>query len=115
MDIIILISLLLVTFGIASASYYRKMKQIAIRRENPDICTYARSFDYRAVDTKIIHEVFEQIQEWVGKYNGIPFPVQAEDHFNDLYCIDLGDLDEIYIKIAKKLNISTENAKNNPY
>ena len=115
MDIIILISLFLVVFWVVSAKYYRKMKQIAIKRGNPDICAYARSFDCKNVDTKIIREVFEQIQKWAGKYNDIPFPVQAEDHFDDLYCIDPDDLNEIYIEIAEKLNISTENIENNPY
>ncbi|MDQ7091041.1 MAG: hypothetical protein Q9M50_10430 [Methylococcales bacterium] len=91
------------------------MKKIAKCRGKPDICSYARSFDYRKIDTKIIREVFNSTQDWVGKYEGVPFPIRADDCFNTIYKIDSDDLDDIYSEIAKKLNININNPEKNPY
>ncbi len=93
----------------------RRMKKIAIERGNPDICSYARSFDYRNVDTKIMREVYNLVQEWAGKFDGIPFPVQADDSFDGIYKMDPDDIDEIYFSVTKELGISKENAEANPY
>ncbi len=94
--------------------YYR-MRKIARNRGKPDICTYARSFDFRNTDTKVMREVYHSVQEWVGRYDGTPFPVQSEDSFKHLYNMDPDDLDDIYLEIAEKLGISTEEAEKNPY
>ena len=110
---VILVILALVVIG-TIYSYYR-MKRIALSRGEADICSYTRSFDYRNVDTEIMREVFEKVQEWAGTYNDKPFPVQANDNFDDLYQIDPDDLDGIYWEVADKLGISTERAEENPY
>lgn len=91
------------------------MRSIALSRSDSDICRYARSFDYRNVDTKIMREVYHHVQEWAGKYEGIPFPVEADDCFDEIYKMDSDDLDDIYFVIAQKLGISTENLEANPY
>jgi len=91
------------------------MKKIAKYRGRPDICSYSRYFDYRKTDTKIMREVFNSVQDWAGKYEGIPFPVRAEDCFNKLYKMDPDDLDDIYFEIAEKLNINIDNPEKNPY
>lgn len=110
---IILFVVFLIVVG-AIYDHYR-MKKIALNRKEVDICIYARSFDYRNVDTKIMREVFNKVQEWAGSYNKKPFPVQAEDSFDDLYKMDPDDLDEIYWEVADKLGISTDRAEDNPY
>ena len=94
---------------------HRRMKKIAIERGKPDICNYARSFDYRNIDTKIMREVYNLVQEWAGKFDEIPFPVQADDSFDEIYKMDPDDLDEIYFEVTEKLGISKENAEANPY
>jgi hypothetical protein len=104
---------LLITIEIVINHYH--MRNIARSRGKPDICTYARSFDYRNTDTKIMREVYTSIQEWAGKYDGIPFPVQSNDSFDALYRMDPDDLDDIYFEIADKFGISTEEAEKNPY
>lgn len=85
----------------------RRMKKIAKERGQPDICTYARSFDYRNVNTKIMREVYNLVQDWVGKYDDVPFPVKSDDSFDSLYRMDPEDLDDIYFEVADKLGIST--------
>ena len=110
--IIIAISLMIVVNMIWNQ--YR-MKKISLRRGEPDICTYARSFDYRKVDTQIMREVFNAVQEWAGKYEGIPFPVKADDCFDELYKMDPDDLEDIYLEITEKLGISIDMPETNPY
>ncbi len=104
-----------VFIAILVALDHRRMKKMAIERGKPDICTYARSFDYRNVDTKIMREVYNLVQEWAGKFDEIPFPVQADDSFDEIYKMDPDDLDEIYFEVTEKLGISKENAEANPY
>lgn len=94
--------------------HYR-MKKIAIERGNPNICEYARSFDYRNVDTKIMREVWNEVQLNLGNYNGKPFPVKAEDMFEETYNMHPDDLDDIYWSVADRLGIDTEQPENNPY
>jgi len=94
--------------------YYR-MRKIARSRGNPNICKYTRSFDFRKTDTKIMREIFNLVQEWTEKYDGISFPVQAEDSFEKLYQMDDEDLEDILLEATKKLGISIENTEKNPY
>ena len=61
-----------------------KMKKLALDRGDSDICAYAKSFDYRSVDTKVMREVWNEVQLWLGKFDGKSFPVKAEDSF-ELY------------------------------
>lgn len=94
--------------------HYR-MKKIAVTRGDPNICEYARSFDYRSVDTKIIREVWNEVQINLGKFNGKPFPIKAEDMFEETYNMHPDDLDEIYWAVADRLGIDTEQPESNPY
>ena len=104
---------ILIVFG--SIYQYYRLKKIATMRGAADICTYARSFDYRNIDTKIMRAVFEKVQEWAGEFDGKPFPVKADDDFDRIYQMDPDDLDDIYYEVANELGISTERAEDNPY
>lgn len=98
-----------------SITDHYRMKKIATKRDDPNICEYARSFDYRSVDTKIIREVWNEVQLNLGKFNGKPFPVKAEDMFEETYNMHPDDLDEIYWAVADRLGIDTEQPESNPY
>lgn len=91
------------------------MRMLALGRKKSTIFLYARSFDYRNVDTGIVREVYNQVQAWAGKHEGIPFPVEADDCFESVYKMDPEDLDDMCIDIAKKLGISIESSEANPY
>lgn len=94
---------------------HHRMKRIAIERGNPNICEYARSFDFRDVDTEIMREVWNEVQLNLGNYDGKPFPVKAEDLFEETYNMHLDDIDDIYWSVADKLGIDTELPEKNPY
>ena len=115
MNIILIISALIIAIAIWTAIEHYRMKKLATKRGNANICEYARSFDFRNVDTKIMREVWNELQLYLGKYNGKPFPIKAEDTFEQNYKIDSDDLDDIYWSVADRLNISTEQPENNPY
>jgi hypothetical protein len=115
MEIIAILAGLIFIFSGVAFWHHRRMRYIALGRKNSDICRYARSFDYRAVDTKIMREVYNHVQAWAGKYEGIPFPVEADDCFNEIYNMHPDDLDDIYLEIAQKLGVSTEDPELNPY
>ncbi|MFZ6817067.1 hypothetical protein [Undibacterium sp. Ji22W] len=115
MEIIIIFGIAIIIFASISFLDHRRMRSIALNRKTSTICTYARSFDYRNVDTKIMREVYNHIQAWVGKYEGIGFPVEASDSFNETYKMDPDDLSDIYFEITGKLGICTDDPTSNPY
>lgn len=94
---------------------HRRMKKLATERGEANICEFARSFDYRNIDTKIIREVWNELHEYIGKYNAKPFPIKAEDLFTDIYKFDPDDLDDAYVAIARRLGIDTKDPEKNPY
>ena len=115
MEIIVISGVFIFICSGAAFWQHRRMHSIALGRKSSDICLYARSFDCRNVDTKIMREVYSHVQAWAGKYEDVPFPVEADDCFNETYKMHPDDVDDIYFGIAKKLGISTENPELNPY
>lgn len=106
--------LAIVILNLMVVDHYR-MKKLATERGDPNICEYARAFDYRNIDTKIMREVWNELQLNLGNYNGKAFPVNADDMFEETYHMCLDDIDDIYWAIADRLGIDTEKAENNPY
>jgi len=106
----------IVVFGIIYSIYdHRRLQGIARARGQPNICEFARSFDYREIDTKIIREVWNEIGLNLGRYDGQIFPIKAEDLFESTYNFDPDDLDDAYWAVADRLAIDTSNPENNPY
>ncbi len=113
---IFLIIIAVILFLVVSAYFdHRRMKKIRMKRGEENICKFARDFDYRSIDTKIMREVWNEVQLTLGKFEGKPFPVQSEDLFEQTYKMDHDDLDDIYWTVADKLGIETENTEENPY
>jgi hypothetical protein len=115
MKALIVIGVIFVIAAILSIVNHRRMRKIARGRGEANICAYSRSFDYRSVDTKIIREVWNELQSYLGKYDGKPFPLQANDMFEETYKLDPDDLDDVYWAVADRLGIETENPESNPY
>lgn len=92
-----------------------RMKRLAADRGEANIYEFANSFDCREIDTKIIREVWNEIQQYLGRYDGKVFPVQADDSLDDLYKLGADDLDDACLAIAKRLGIDTTHPEVNPY
>ncbi|TDF34657.1 hypothetical protein EYS14_23150 [Alteromonadaceae bacterium M269] len=115
MNVLFAIFVCLLFFSISSFIEHRRMKKIALGRGQANICEYARSFNYRVVDTKIMREVWNEVQLLLGKFGGEPFPIKADDKFEETYRIHPDDIDDIYWDVADRLGIETGNVEVNPY
>jgi len=91
-----------------------RLRNIARQREDDSICTFVRSLDYRSLDTKVIREVYEQLQTWLhcGKR---PFPVRVTDNLHEDYKMDPLDLDDLVLDVAKKTGRDVSDGSKNPY
>src|SRR3954466_10043319 len=77
---------------------HRRLRRLADERQGETICNFARSLDYRRLDTKIIRAVCEGFQGYLGRR----FPVRASDDLDLTYRIDREDLDDLAIGIARR-------------
>lgn len=95
--------------------YQKKISKLASEREGLDVGTFAKSFDYRNIDTWIIRAVYEQLQKYVSTDETI-LPILPGDHlFNDLE-IDEEDLEEnLMEEISQRTGRSFEDIEKNPY
>lgn len=90
-----------------------QFRWLARKRKGLSICQFARSFDYRRVDTKIIRAAYEGVQYWgvVGVKN---FPVMVSDDVYKIYGFDSEDLEDLGQEIAGKTGRSWKDAESNP-
>ncbi len=92
----------------------RKMRTIVASRTGESICTYARQFDYRRLDTQTMRATFEELQPWMISREEI-FPFRASDRFEEDLHFDGEDLDMMAYDIARRCQRSMENVESNPY
>ncbi len=85
-----------------------KHKRIADERAGESLCTFARSFDCRSIDTWIIRAVYEQVRPLVD------FPLRKSDRFDRE--LDLDDaLEEIAEEVAQRTGRPLNNCESNPW
>lgn len=92
----------------------RRLRQLAESRSNESICTFARAFNYRQIDTWIIRAVYEQLQPLASTSNA-PFPLRPEDRLSEDFGIVDEDLDDLADEIAQRTGRRWENCEQNPY
>jgi hypothetical protein len=89
----------------------QRLHRLAAERQGKSICRFARSLDYRRLDTKIIRAVYEGFQDYLGP----SFPLRASDDLDQTYRIDREDLDDIANEIAGRCGRSMDGWAQNPY
>lgn len=90
-----------------------RFRRLARERAGLSICQFARSFDCRRVDTKIIRAAYEGLQEWAA--GGVrDFPVMAADDIGKLYGMVGEDLDEFAQELAQKSGRRWAGLEQNP-
>lgn len=103
--------LLLVAFSVVVD--FIRFSRLARERAELSICHFARSFDYRRVDTKIIRAAYEGFQEWAG--GGVKnFPVMASDDIGKLYGMANEDLDDFAEELTRKTGRAWAELEQNP-
>jgi hypothetical protein len=92
----------------------QEFKRNADERINENICTFARSFERKEVDTWIIRAVHEELQGYLDFPNGI-YPLRAKDRLEEDLKVDFEDVDDLLIMIAQRTGRSIEETEKNPY
>jgi hypothetical protein len=90
---------------------HRRLRRLADERRGETICHFARSLDYRRLDTKIIRAVYEGLQ----RHLGTSFPIRASDDIDQVYRIDWEDVDDLANEIAYGCGRSMDGCERNPY
>lgn len=90
-----------------------RFRRLARQRAGLSICQFARSFNYRHVDTNIIRAAYEEFQRWAGP-GAKDFPVMASDDIGKLYGVDGEDLDDVAEELAVKTGRRWADLESNP-
>ena len=85
----------------------RRDATIARTRDGESICHFARSFDFRKIDTWIIRAVYEAFSE--------RYPIRAEDSLLEDLLMDDEDLEFDVAAVADRVGRSLDDAERNPF
>jgi hypothetical protein len=86
-----------------SVTHSDRLRDLAESRVGESICTFARSFDCRTVDTRIIRATYEEL---LPEYEGL-CPIRASDRFAEEIGID-EDWDQVAIEVARRAGRSLD-------
>jgi hypothetical protein len=114
--IVLLIMPVVIVFGLLDRKKRKAhFENLMNNRSNDSICTFARYFERRKIDTWVIRAVYEQLQNYLT--SEVPeFPVRpSDDVFIDLRIDDEDFEYDLIDEIAQRTGRSLENAENNPY
>ncbi len=92
----------------------RRLRLLASGRQGDSICRFARSLDYRRLDTKVIRAVYEGLQECL-QFAHPAFPVRPSDDLERDYLMDAEELEEMVCEIADRLGRSLQGYEKNPH
>ncbi|HEY9401908.1 MAG TPA: hypothetical protein VIQ24_04405 [Pyrinomonadaceae bacterium] len=88
-----------------------RLRRLAERRPGESICTFARSFDRRAVDPWVIRAVYEEFHAYFGG----TLPVRAADRIEEDLRMDWEDVDDLLGEVALRSGRSLERSESNPF
>lgn len=104
-----------VLIAIEQRNRRKKFAKLSQERKEQSICDFARSFDYRSIDTWVIRAVYEAIQDYVSS-PGVLIPIKAEDDLTKVLEIDDEDLDmDLLVEMLQRTGRSLEDTSRNPY
>lgn len=93
----LVLALVVLVFGGVTVSEHLHLARMRKMREGDSLCTFARSFRRREVDTWVVRAVYEGL---TASQFGIP--VRARDTFDAVMLLDPDDLDELAREIARR-------------
>jgi len=91
----------------------RRLRNLALERKGEDIGTFARSFEFRKIDTWIIRAVYEELLEYRYFKEGVA-PIRASDNLRKDIRID-DELIEIFDIVIQRTNRTPDDMESNPY
>ncbi len=104
----VLLATVVLTFG-----ERRRLARLAADRQGESICSFASSFDCRAVDTWVIRAVFEELQPFC-RFGRSTLPLRPTDDLDGDLRIDPEDLEDLAGDIAFRTGRSLEDGVKNP-
>lgn len=107
------IGVVLIISTISNKIEQRRLRKLALERKGEDIGSFARSFDFRKVDTWVIRAVYEELLEYMTFKDGV-CPIRASDDLikeikTDYKLIDIFDI------VLYRTNRSPDDMESNPY
>lgn len=92
----------------------RRFEEMCSIRDEKSLCTFARSFSTRHVDTWVIRAAHQEIQLLMKSY--VPaFPVCASDLLLDDLRLEFEDIEDLLMDIAARSGHSLDGSENNPF
>lgn len=94
---------------------HRKRRRLLDRRvrDGLGICTFAREFPRRSVDTWILRATWEELGTYLA-VDGRPFPIRADDRL-DAFGLDDLDLEDVVVRIAGRARRTLYRYAANPW
>ena len=91
------------------------LRNVAAEREGESICEFARAFDLKGVDTRVVRAVYEQLQTQLEHVHPA-FPLRADDRLKEDLLLDDDDLDiDVAVQVAQRTGIGLDDTAANPY
>jgi acyl carrier protein len=91
----------ILVLGIATVIINRRLRRLAVERPADSICSFARSLDYRRLDTQVIRAAHEELQRYLESVSP-KFPIRTTDRLEQDLHIDYEDTADILITVAKR-------------
>ncbi len=88
-----------------------RLRRLAEQRVGESICTFARSFDRRAVDPRVVRAVYEEFHAY---FDGA-LPVRATDRIEKDLRMDWEDVDDLVRDVASRASRSMDHTESNPF
>jgi hypothetical protein len=105
---------LVVLGGILGADERRRLRRLAAERRGESVCTFARSFDLRVTDPRVVRAVYEEIQSYyAGSVERLP--VRATDRIEEDLRLDWDDLDDLARDVAARAGRLMDQPERNPF
>lgn len=112
--LLFLLPVLAVLFRVGMTRRRRWFRALAAAREGENLCSFARSFGRREVDTWVVRAVHEQLQEELRHSGGV-CPIRGTDRLDKDLRIDMDTVEEMLPVIAQRTGRRLDDTRQNPW
>lgn len=112
--LLVMLPALAVLFWVSTTLRRRRFRAMAIAREGESLCSFARSFGRREVDTWVVRAVHEQLQEELRCAGG-GCPIRGSDRLDKDLRIDSETVEEMLPVIAQRTGRRMDDTWQNPW
>jgi hypothetical protein len=92
----------------------QRLRHLAAERQGDSICRFARSLDYRRLDTKVIRAVYETLQDHL-RFVCPAFPIRSSDDIVQDLLLDPGVVEDLVCEVADRCGRRLDSYERNPF